>query len=54
MKVRVVLVTENEEPASGLGENPEEIIKVGWALYCKMMNESMSDTIRLESAELME
>lgn len=54
MKVRVTLMTENDNPLSDLGENPEEKIKRAWEFAVASMNMLSEDSATLENIEIVE
>lgn len=55
MKVRVVLVTENNSPVENLGKNATEKIKTSWELFLKLaeVNSDNGDRGYVESVEIM-
>ncbi len=56
MKVRVVLVTENNSPVERLGENATEKVKASWELLLKLaeVNSDNGDRGYVESVEILE
>ena len=56
MKVRVVLVTENNSPVKSLGKNPEKKVKDSWELLLKLaeVNSDNGDRGYVESVEILE
>ena len=52
MKIRVVLMTENNMPVSALGDNPEEIARRGWETFCALQNMKSEDRVTLEKIEI--
>ena len=56
MKVRIVLVTENNSPVKNLGKNPEKKVKDSWELLLKLaeVNSDNGDRGYVESVEILE
>lgn len=56
MKVRVVLVTENNSPVERLGKNATEKVKASWELLLKLaeVNSDNGDRGYVESVEILE
>ena len=56
MKVRVILVTENNSPVKNLGKNPEKKVKDSWELLLKLAELSSDNGDRgyVESVEILE
>ena len=58
MKVRVTVLTENNKPASALGDNPEKQIAKAWEFllaYLELINKSRNeDRATLESVEIVD
>lgn len=52
MKVRVILMTENDMPVSALGECPEKELRKGWELVCALLNAQSDDKATLEEVEI--
>ena len=56
MKVRVVLVTENNSPVKNLGKNAKEKIKASWEMLLKLaeLHSDNGDRGYVESVEILE
>ncbi len=55
MKIRVTLLTENDEPISVLGENPEEKIRKAYEFILALgMLKSPGDSAVIEKIEIVE
>lgn len=56
MKVRVVLVTENNSPVKNLGDNATEKIKAAWEMILNLaeITSNNGDRGYVESVEIME
>lgn len=56
MKVKIVLVTENNVPAERLGEDPAGVIKTGWDLFLRMVeaDSKNEDRAQVVSVEILE
>ena len=55
MKVRVVLITENDVPAEVLGENGAEKVKVAWDMFMRLTEKVADNGDRgyVESVEIL-
>ena len=56
MKVRVVLITENNVPVERLGANAADTVKEAWNMFLRMIEASSDNSDRgyVESVEILE
>ena len=52
MKIRVTMLTENNEPIEKLGDNPELKVRLAWEMICDMISRGSGDKATLEKVEI--